>query len=111
VGIENEGIDKPGMERDAGRCPRDRLSRRPRGLRVLPRTPIAAAATSARAPGDRNVSSALPPWGTRRKRLPRIWSSVGRSSSSQSLLSPWVTRPSSAMATIRCMTIVSIVSL
>jgi hypothetical protein len=43
----------------------------------------------------------------RMKRRPRISSAVGRSSSSQSLLSPWVTNPFASPDTIRCMTIVS----
>ena len=43
--------------------------------------------------------------GMPKKRRPRISSCGGRSSSSQSLLSPWVTKPSASPETIRCMTI------
>ena len=68
-------------------------------------------ATTASAPGDRSAASAFPPCGMRTNRLPRISFSAGRSSSSQSLLSPWVTKPSASPETMRCMTIVSSVSL
>ena len=53
-----------------------------------------------------SAASALPPCGMRRKSLPRTSSSDGWSSSSQSLLSPWITKRSPSMATIRCMTTV-----